>query len=114
MIKYLRADQFYLHVGHFSLWLVDVDGVIVDEAGEFLQAAVQGGRAELLVGRPALQVLGHHVLLQTDLRARGQALHVAVEQHGLVLHLSLVTELHRAPPPATYDGGGGEEGTEGC
>lgn len=76
---------------------------------------MQGGRVVLVVGSPALQVLGHHVLLQTDLRALGQGLHVVVEQHGLVLHLSLVTELHRPPPPAgPHDGRGGEESSEGC
>ena len=103
----------YSHVGHFSLGLVDVDGVVVDQAGQFLEAAVQGGRVDLLVSA-ALQVLGHHVLLQADLGALGQGLHVAVQQHGLLLHLSLVTELDRSPPSlATYDGRGGEESSEG-
>ena len=74
---------------------------------------MQGGRVDLLV-RTALQVLGHHVLLQADLWALGQGLHVAVQQHGLLLHLSLVTELDRSPPSlATHDGRGGEESSEG-
>ena len=104
----------YLHVGHLPLALVDVDGVVVDDAGESLETAVKGGRVEVLVVT-ALEVLGHHVLLKAELGSvvQVEGVDVVVEQHGLLLQLCLVTELSLPPPPLAHDGGGGEESPEG-
>lgn len=76
---------------------------------------MKGGRVVVLVVA-ALEVLGHHVLLEAKLGAVGQVegVDVVVEQHRLLLQLGLVTELSRPPPPLAHDGGGGEEGPEGC
>jgi len=101
-------------VGHLPLALVDVDGVVVDDAGESLETAVKGGRVEVLVVT-ALEVLGHHVLLEAELGSvvQVEGVDVVVEQHGLLLQLGLVTELSLPPSPLAHDGGGGEESPEG-
>ena len=74
----------YSHVRHLPLHVRDVDGGIVEDAGELLEAAVQllglgGGVAG------ALEVAGHHVLLQAQLGQLLQAGHVAVQQLQLLL-----------------------------
>lgn len=61
----------YSHVGHLPLGLVDVDGVVVDNAGQLLETAVKGRRVVLLVGA-ALKIFGHHVLLEAELGTPGQ------------------------------------------
>ena len=76
--------ELYSHVRHLPLHVGDVDGGIVEDAGELLEAAVQllglgGGVAG------ALEVAGHHVLLQAQLGQLLQAGHVAVQQLQLLL-----------------------------
>ena len=77
-------SELYSHVRHLPLHVRDVDGGIVEDAGELLEAAVQllglgGGVAG------ALEVAGHHVLLQAQLGQLLQAGHVAVQQLQLLL-----------------------------
>ena len=78
------SSDSYSHVRHLPLHVRDVDGGIVEDAGELLEAAVQllglgGGVAG------ALEVAGHHVLLQAQLGQLLQAGHVAVQQLQLLL-----------------------------
>ena len=90
-------SELYSHVRHLPLHVRDVDGGIVEDAGELLEAAVQllglgGGVAG------ALEVAGHHVLLQAQLGQLLQAGHVAVQQQGLPLHSRHVGHIGRPPP----------------
>ena len=90
----------YSHVCHLPLHVGDVDGGIVEDAGELLEAAVQllglgGGVAG------ALEVAGHHVLLQAQLGQLLQAGHVAVQQLQLLL-LQAQRRVGFPLPPAQF------------
>ena len=76
-----------LHVCNFLLAIGNLHGFIVKHAGQLLQTSVKGRRVLLETGLgAALQVLGHHVLLDAEVRHLAHSVHVALEERLLLLH----------------------------
>ena len=91
-----------LRTGHLLLHGGDRDGPVVEDAGELLQTAGEGGC--LRVSIRALEILGHHVLLQVRLLAKTKVVHVVLEKDGLLVHQGGIGEICVSLPPEIASG----------